>query len=68
MGFLSRLFGGRKAAPGVPLAPTHNRGDEDELLSTANDVECPHVDLGPHWETAADIGHRLQMRRLRTPL
>jgi hypothetical protein len=27
-----------------------------ELLSTANDAECPHIDLGSHWNNAADLG------------
>jgi hypothetical protein len=56
MGFLSRLFGGKKTASGSPPAPTHGRHGDDELLSTVNDVECPHIDLGPHWENAADMG------------
>ena len=54
MGFLSRLFGGKKASPGAPPAPSKH--DKEELLSTVNDVECPHIDLGAHWENAADIG------------
>jgi hypothetical protein len=54
MGFLSRLFGGKKAAPGSP--PAQSKHDKEELLSTVNDVECPHTDLGPHWANAADMG------------
>jgi hypothetical protein len=58
MGFLSRLFGGKKqAASGSPPDPSTSTHGDDELLSTANDVECPHIDLGPHWENAADMGH-----------
>jgi len=57
MGFLSRLFGGKKAASsGSPPAQSTSKGGKDELLSTANDVECPHIDLGPHWDSAADMG------------
>jgi hypothetical protein len=54
MGFLSRLFGGKKSKSGSP--PAQSKHDKEELLSTVNDVECPHIDLGPHWENAADIG------------
>jgi len=53
MSFLRRLFGGRKSTPGSPPA---SKDSKDELLSTENNVECPHIDLGPHWENAADVG------------
>jgi hypothetical protein len=58
MGFFSRLFGGKKqTAPGSSPAPSTSKHGDDELLSTANDVECPHIDLGPHWDNAADLGN-----------
>ena len=56
MGFFSRIFGGKKAASGSTATQTHGKHDKEELLSTANDVECPHIDLGAHWANAADIG------------
>ncbi|MGE3596886.1 MAG: hypothetical protein AB7N70_15165 [Dehalococcoidia bacterium] len=54
MSFLNRLFGSKNAAVGSP--PAQSKHDKDELLSTVDDVECPHVDLGPHWANAADMG------------
>lgn len=26
------------------------------MLSTENNVECPHTSFGPHWANAADMG------------
>ncbi|MGE3596960.1 MAG: hypothetical protein AB7N70_15555 [Dehalococcoidia bacterium] len=57
MGFFKRLFGDKKqTAPGSPPQSSSKHGNED-LLSTVNDVECPHIDLGPHWDNAADLGN-----------
>lgn len=40
MGFLSRLFGGKKEAPAEEVAA----------------AECPHTALVPRWESAQDMG------------
>lgn len=42
MGFLSRLFGGKKEAP------------PEEVAASA--AECPHTALVPRWENAGDMG------------
>jgi hypothetical protein len=38
------------------MSAPRKHGD-DELLPTDIKVECPHIDLGPHWDNAADVGH-----------
>jgi hypothetical protein len=52
MGFFRRLFGGRKSAPARPP----DKVPEAEMLSTENNVECPHTSLSPSWDNAADMG------------
>jgi hypothetical protein len=38
------------------VAPEPAKPAEDEVLEEPIIVECPHTDLGPHWENAADMG------------
>lgn len=42
MGFLSRLFGGKKEAPAADVATTA--------------TECPHTALVPRWGSTEDMG------------
>ena len=45
MGFLDRLFGGKK------------KQEEESLLEEAADAaECPHTALVPRWDDAQDMG------------
>lgn len=44
MSFLSNIFGKKKHALSAADA-------------AAEAVECPHMALGPRWDSAADIGH-----------
>ena len=44
MSFLSNIFGGKKKTAATADA-------------AAAAVECPHMALGPRWDSAADIGH-----------
>ena len=43
MSFLTNMFGGKKKTAASAAA--------------AEAVECPHMALGPRWDSAADIGH-----------
>jgi hypothetical protein len=54
MGFFRRLFGGRKQS--ATSTPPGGKAGDEELFSTENDVECPHISLGAHWDNAADVG------------
>lgn len=45
MGFLDRLFGGKK-----------EKGDQEIAEQAAADAECPHTALVPQWETADEMG------------
>lgn len=44
MGFLDRLFGGKK------------KDEQDVVEQAAADAECPHTALVAQWETADDMG------------
>jgi len=44
MGFLDKLFGGKKAA------------EKKEVEAAVADVECPHAALTARWDSAADMG------------
>jgi transposase-like protein len=51
MGFLSRLFGGKKEEP------------PDEAAVSA--AECPHTALVPRWDSAEDMGKEDKISRYR---
>ena len=45
MGFLDKLFGGKKAAE-----------EQKEIEAAVAAVECPHAALTARWDSAADMG------------
>ena len=47
MSFLTKLFGKKKAAPSAAAG----------LHPPVDMADCPHMALGPRWDSAADIGH-----------